>query len=258
MRGPEANARRSRRLRSPLLIALLLTTAARVDAQQDAGSTPGPTAWWIAAGGVLLGGALLLDESLRTAAIDDGGLAWDDLADRLNPLGNPRYLAPALVTGWAAGRLAGASELSEASAHVLAVLIASGVANGTLKAGVGRERPAGGDPLAFRPFSLENRWQSFPSGHAVVAFSVASALSGEADRPWVTAVSYGTASLVGWSRVYEDEHWASDVVGGALVGIGASRLALQAIHRHRPHGGRSEAPLLIFGPTSVGVQLRIP
>ena len=211
--------------------------------------------WWLGASAVLAG-TLLLDEELRSTVPEGGGITWEPLADQLNYLGNPRYLLPALAGGYATGKLARAPELSTASVHVFAALLASGVANGTVKSVVGRERPVGGDALAFRPFNLNNRWQSFPSGHAVVAFSVASAVAEEADRSWVTALSYGTASLVGWSRIYEDKHWASDVVGGALIGILASRTSLQLLHRRWPHEGEGEAAMIVFHPG--GVVARIP
>ena len=38
------------------------------------------------------------------------------------------------------------------------------------------------------------------------------------DNPWVSAASYGTASLVGLARIYHDHHYVSDVLAGALIG----------------------------------------
>lgn len=210
---------------------------------------------WAAGGVLLLGSALLLDEEIRATATRHGGVAWDPLADRLNPLGNPRYLVPFMVAGWAGGTLAGRPRLAASSAHLLAALAGAGVANGTLKAVVGRQRPVGGDPRSFRPFNLDNRWQSFPSGHTVVVFSAASALATEADRPWVSAASYGAAALVGWSRVYEDKHWASDVVGGALVGVLAGRLTLAGVHRLHPHDGESAPVGLLLDRHGVGLSI---
>ena len=227
-----------------LLPALLLAPAVPAFAQR-APAVP-RAAWWAAAG-VLLGGSLALDGEIRSTVPPGGGTEWEPLTDRLNHLGSPRYLLPAVAGGYAAGALAPGSGLSTASAHVLGALLAGGMANGALKTAVGRERPAGGDPHSFRPFSLENRWQSFPSGHAVVAFSVAAALSEEADRGWVSALSYGTASLVAWSRIYEDKHWTSDAVAGALVGALSSRAALGLIHRVSPHGSGEAAGVVLTG-----------
>lgn len=246
------NARQLRSIGLAVLLAVSSPGGPGAAAQQ-----PPPTdrtAVWVA-GGALLGSSLLLDEALRSLVPPGGGHRWDPATDQLNHLGNPRYVVPVLAVGYAGGRLAGVPDLSGSSAHVLAALVASGVANGAVKYSVGRQRPVGGDALSFRPFNTSNRWQSFPSGHAVVAFSVAAAVSEEAGRRWVTALAYGTASLVGWSRIYADKHWTSDVAGGALIGAASSRAALGLIHRKRPHRDGAPATILL-GPETIEVRFR--
>ncbi len=60
---------------------------------------------------------------------------------------------------------------------------------------------------------------SFPSGHTIAAFSVATVF---ADRyrqhRWVPWVAYGLAGLVGFSRVPLQSHFPSDVFAGAALG----------------------------------------
>jgi membrane-associated phospholipid phosphatase len=69
---------------------------------------------------------------------------------------------------------------------------------------------------------------SFPSGHTIAAFSVATVfadryrrhrpgLSGTGHR-WVPWVAYGLASLVGFSRITLQAHFPSDVFMGAALG----------------------------------------
>jgi membrane-associated phospholipid phosphatase len=66
----------------------------------------------------------------------------------------------------------------------------------------------------FNPFSL-----SFPSGHTTGAFAVASVLARNyTDHKWVPITSYALAAGVGLSRIWTKNHWASDVVFGALIG----------------------------------------
>jgi membrane-associated phospholipid phosphatase len=97
-----------------------------------------------------------------------------------------------------------------------------------------------------------NRWQSFPSGHALVTFSLAAALAEEARTPWVTVLAYGGAAAVGWSRIYDDKHWTSDVAAGALIGIVAGRGAVRLLHRGRDDG---DPPSVAVGPGMVAVRI---
>jgi len=85
---------------------------------------------------------------------------------------------------------------------------------------VGRERPdnlQGDGPFAIKgPF----RGKSFPSGHTTAVFSVASVIATQyRDTKWVPVAAYTVASMVGLSRIYDNKHWLTDVVGGAAVGI---------------------------------------
>jgi membrane-associated phospholipid phosphatase len=241
-----------RRAALPLLLALSFVRP--VAAQER---TPDGRLLWAGAGAALVG-ALLLDRSIEGQIPEGGGHRFEWASDRLNYGGRPQIAAVALAATWAGGKLAGSNETARAAEHIGIALLASGVANGALKFGVGRERPSfTDDPHRFAPFNAKDRWQSFPSGHAVVAFSLAASISEEARRPWVTAATYGTAALVGWSRVYEDRHWTSDVVAGALVGIATSRYTLHRLHRAKPGEPASSASTVSVTPLPGGALIRI-
>lgn len=60
---------------------------------------------------------------------------------------------------------------------------------------------------------------SFPSGHAITAFAIASVVAHRyAHRRWVPVVAYGLASVVGFSRVTLRAHFPSDVFAGSFLG----------------------------------------
>jgi membrane-associated phospholipid phosphatase len=63
------------------------------------------------------------------------------------------------------------------------------------------------------------------SGHSALAFAFATSLSQEIHRTWATVGLYALATGTAWSRVYDDEHWTSDVLVGAAVGIASAKLA---------------------------------
>jgi hypothetical protein len=67
---------------------------------------------------------------------------------------------------------------------------------------------------------------SFPSGHTATAFMSATMLHMEYGwrSPWISAAGYAMATTTALSRVVNDKHWFSDIVMGALIGIGATHL----------------------------------
>jgi len=99
---------------------------------------------------------------------------------------------------------------------VASTLVSGGIALG-LKYAVGRNRPSAerGNSY-FQPFS--GSADSFPSGETIQAFAVASVVASHYDELWIKGASYGIASLVGLARIYQNAHWTSDALAGALIG----------------------------------------
>ena len=58
---------------------------------------------------------------------------------------------------------------------------------------------------------------SFPSSHAANAFALAAVFA--ARRKRLAILFYLLASLVGFSRIYLDRHFLSDVLVGAIIGL---------------------------------------
>lgn len=63
---------------------------------------------------------------------------------------------------------------------------------------------------------------SFPSGHAVYAFMMATLLA--ARFPGYRAVFFILAGLIAWTRVYLGLHYPTDAVAGILLGYGITKL----------------------------------
>lgn len=209
---------------------------------------------WTGAGVVLLG-AFVFDRHLRTEAIESGQ-ALAPLSRIGNRLGRPEISLPITGLVYGVGRLSDRPQLADGALHAAGALVATGIVNGVLKFGFGRGRPdhVGYDSDEFRPLSLADHWQSFPSGHTMVAFSLATAISEEIQNPWVSGLAYGTAAMVGWSRVYDNRHWTSDVVAGAILGTVVSRVTLRWFHSRS--ADESSMPNLMISPT--GLAIRVP
>ena len=99
---------------------------------------------------------------------------------------------------------------------LLSILFACGFTK-LLKIIIGRARPIFSDPTLFNMFSNSHEFHSMPSGHTAVGFA-ALVMIGML-FPKIKWATWTLAIMVGISRVYVGEHWASDVILGAFVGM---------------------------------------
>lgn len=76
---------------------------------------------------------------------------------------------------------------------------------------------------------------SFPSGHTSVAFALAAVTSRELKTPWVSTVSYALATTTALLRLANNEHWLSDVVAGAGLGIIAGELTCRLFEKMKKY-----------------------
>lgn len=80
-----------------------------------------------------------------------------------------------------------------------------------------RERPdegrGGGRFLVQHSFNT-----SFPAGHPMFTWTMASVIAHEYPKPWVQILAYGTASTLSVSRIMGRNHFSSDVWVGTVLG----------------------------------------
>jgi membrane-associated phospholipid phosphatase len=68
---------------------------------------------------------------------------------------------------------------------------------------------------------------SFPSGHTIAAFSVATVIARRyGNHRWIPYVAYGGAALVAFSRLSLSAHFLSDVFVGGALGYSISRFTV--------------------------------
>lgn len=89
----------------------------------------------------------------------------------------------------------------------------------------GRERP----DATTSPNQWRKGGDSFPSVHASAAFAVGMvfAESGNDDYRWIRRIlGYGIAGATAYVRIRENDHWLSDTVAGAALGVATARFVL--------------------------------
>lgn len=167
------------------------------------------------------------------------------------------------TTMYAVGRLSHDERLAEVGLHGTEALFAGELVGTVLKDLFGRARPyvdtSGPNPddwQALRGLRAGTNYQSFPSGHTVAAFAAAAAVSTETSIWWPTATYaligpalYAGATAVGVSRMYNNRHWASDVILGAAIGTFAGT---KVVRYHRTHPGNRVDKWLLNASWSPG------
>jgi membrane-associated phospholipid phosphatase len=182
-------------------------------------------------------------DGLRWSRPERARIASDLLANGVLP---GAVVLHAAAGAWVDGEPAQAAEdlLVVSEAVLLAVDL-----NQVVKGAAGRLRPAAW--AEGRTIGTDiNR--SFYSGHASLAFSLASAAGTVATlrryrrAPWIWAVGMSLAAGVGYLRVAGDAHWLTDVLAGAAIGGGVGFAVPWSLHRRR--GGRAPAVQVFPAP----------
>ena len=216
----------------------------------------------LALGAIVLGVAAVVpfDEALARVIRRPPLQGKEDLRDAsgmVGTMGDPGAII--LTSGlFAVGRLSGRPRMADIGLHATEAVLVSGAATGVLKVLVGRPRPllpsadgpgeSGEEAWELRPGRGVGGYASFPSGHTTVAFAAASAITSELRLTnarvsrIVGPVLFGGATALGLSRMYDNEHWASDVAMAAVVGTLAGRRVVE--HQHAHPGNRVDRLLL--------------
>ena len=156
-------------------------------------------------------------------------------------IGDPGSIAVAGAL-YIIGRSSGNAHVEDIGLHSTeSILLATAVA-GSIKVVAGRARPEidVDNPRDFQLFRglKGSSFQSFPSGHTTSAFAFATTISSELARwqpgtRWtVGPVMYTGAALVGASRMYNNKHWATDVLAGAAIGTFVGTKVVRFQHSH--------------------------
>jgi membrane-associated phospholipid phosphatase len=163
----------------------------------------------LAAGSILTWAAFTRDDPEGTRAYLEGS-PIEGLTDVGSFYGSA-YAALSLTAGLAiAGTLGHRSSLTDAAVDLGKSLAVTGAIVWITKLSVNRTRPSGG--------SL-----SFPSGHTAVAFTTSTVL--EQHFGWRVGIpAYAMAALTGLARMEDNNHFFSDVIAGATIGLLVGRI----------------------------------
>ena len=241
-----------------MFLSATATIALPVHAQQrDSAAAEGDRRFFRPHELTMLAGGLVA--SVAVSAFDTRIARWDQSSGVQGSSGrlrvvtdithvNETTLTAAGLVAYGVGRVLHADALTDIARHVTESVVLTSLASQALRGPLGRTRPFVThdsdqyDFHAFRGFrSFDNR--AWPSLHSATAFAAGSALVGEVRErhpdalPWAAPLIYAAAALPGLSRMYLDQHWASDVVAGDIIGAVIGARLVHYAHASPPGAG---------------------
>ncbi|HYL78238.1 MAG TPA: phosphatase PAP2 family protein [Bryobacteraceae bacterium] len=201
--------------------------------------------WWIGFGGVT---AALVATDHRTSRLlenSKGQVAW---GNNISKIGAGYTLVPVVAGFYAFGAITDDPKARETGVLGTEALVDSVIVSSILKPIAGRNRPN----AAKEDGQFFDGGASFPSGHAISSWALASVISYEyGHTKFVPIVACGLASVVSVARFGARQHFASDIVAGGAMGWFIGRYVWKTHQDHAIHNHGLQAQVIPqFAPAS--------
>lgn len=214
--------------------------------------------WWLGIGAVTAALIATDHRTINTFENSKGQVSW---GNGISNIGASYTLIPLVAGFYGFGVLRDVPKAREVGILGGEALLDGLIVVEVLKLAAGRNRP----DAAKERGQFFDGGDSFPSGHTIESWALASLIAHEYGRgsKIVPIVAYGLASLVSAARFTAQKHYASDIVAGGAMGWFIGKYVYQthmdhAIHKHgwvRPPqivpqvepGTRTFAVALAFG-----------
>ena len=188
--------------------------------------------WWI--GGAAVVGALIATDK-RTSKAFENSPTQIRFGNNFSQTGAIYTLVPEVVGFYGIGVLVDNAQARETGVLGAEALMDSLAVVTVLKYAAGRQRP---NAVPGEPGHFFDGGQSFPSGHSIESWALASVIAHEYKHHggrWVPYVAYGLASVVSAARFAAQQHYASDLVAGGAMGWFIGRYVYQTHEDHATH-----------------------
>ena len=185
-------------------------------------------------------GALIASDTHIANAFENsrGQVRW---GGRISDIGASYTLIPIVASSYVYGAWRDNPKAREIGVLGTESLLDTLIVAGVLKEVFRRNRPDEKDPGHF--------WgggTSFPSGHAIQVWSIASLLDHEYKHKRIVGITaYTLAGIVSAARIAAQKHFASDVVAGGTMGWFIGRYVYDTHMSHLAHKHASLAPMFL-------------
>src|SRR5215472_4910400 len=185
-------------------------------------------------------GALIASDTHIANAFENsqGQVRW---GGRISNIGASYTLIPLVAGSYVYGEWRDNPKSREIGVRGTQSLLDSLIVVGVLKEVFRRNRPDEKNPGDF--------WgggTSFPSGHAIQVWSIASLLDHEYKHKRIVGITaYSLAGIVSVARIAAQKHFASDVVAGGSMGWFIGRFVYETHMSHLAHNHASVIPMIV-------------
>jgi len=194
--------------------------------------------WWLLSAAATAG---LIVEDRRIANSFENSRGQVRWGGRISQIGASYTLVPLVAGYYGFGVLT-----DHAKAREIGVLGTESLLDSLIVAGVLKEVFRRNRPDENRPGDFWGGGTSFPSGHAIQVWSIASLVSHEyKHQPIVAVVAYSLAAIVSASRIAAQKHFASDIFVGGTMGWFIGRYVYDTHMSHLAHKHSSLVPLVV-------------
>jgi membrane-associated phospholipid phosphatase len=216
----------------------------------------GDSKWWIGFGAAT---AALVATDHRTSRLFENSPSQITWGNRFSQTGAAYTLVPVVAAFYGVGVLTDNAQARETGVLGTEALVDSLIVVSVLKPIAGRDRPN----ATATPGKFFDGGASFPSGHSIESWALASVIAHEYKHKggkFVPYLAYGLAGLVSAARFTAQQHYASDIVAGGAMGWFIGRFVYQTHEDHAAHRHAWEPqviPTIDAATRSYAVSLRL-
>lgn len=226
-----------------------------------------PAGWtkeeWIKASAIVAGLAMISTQDLKGKEFSQSlrNDTTEKISHGLEKVGNGAPALAALGATYVTSLLIKDEKLKNVSLTAVESMAIAAVLTTLGKQMFHRERPySTTSQYNFHGPALTTKNLSFPSGHTGSAFAIATVFAeAYGDSKIAPLLAYSAATLAGLSRIHDNKHWISDVVGGAILGYAAGKFVSNKRLNNGSHSKVKVTPSVALGHnSSFEVAVRIP
>lgn len=179
------------------------------------------------AGALSLGTIVFAHDREIMDFVQKNKLSYSDEVRTFGNIAGREGILPVAAGAYFMGAVLKNGKLKQVGMFTITTAIATSIVTEVFKKNFTRVRPNGtDDPYEF--FTEEN--YSFFSGHTSAAFSLATVIAEVyKDKPVIPYLAYGAAALTAYARMYDNKHWPSDVLMGAIAGHLITKILIRTL-----------------------------